>query len=224
MTTQRKSRKAKISDPIADLDSVQLPTLVPILAQPGDPLVLPDGQIIEPDEQYEDEDEVAARKMRRSLDPASFRAQKRRSAKEMPAPPSVMNAVAVVFTGTMLGLGDREMCEQLKITAEELEQVRSHSAYAEVFETVLGEFLSANAELLQSRLAAYSHSALTQVHTIAKSGKNETNRLNASRDILDRAGHRAQDNQKRGQSGVNELRIVYIDEEKQTRIEINGVG
>lgn len=210
----------------------------PMLARHGDPLVLPDGQIIDPetdlDEPNPSETEAeiearsalsagnnAARALLQQVNPADFRPTTRRSMRELPAPTGVMNAVSVVFVGTLLGLGDRELAENLRITIEQLQEIRQHTAYNEVFETILTELLNTNSDLIQSRLAAYSHNALTQIHQISSIGKQETNRLRASQDILDRAGHRPKDSNARNNPGSNTLRIVYTDDQKQTRVEVN---
>lgn len=187
------------------------------LARAGDPLVLLDGRIIQ---------DPKARQRRLDLikpktTPASFKPTRQISAKELPAPIGVMKAVGVVFTLTMLGLGDREIAESLGITTYEVDEIRAHSAYSEVFSGIQGEFISANSELLQSRIAAYGPLALDVMEEVLVNGENEGNRLRASIDILDRAGTRPQDNAKHATS-TNELRIVIVDNEKSVDVEING--
>src|SRR3954447_568709 len=109
-------------------------TLQPILARPGDPYVTFRGQVVQPENDYEEKESVGI------LTPTSFKAAKKRTLKELPAPVNVINGVAAVFMYTALGIGDREICKALKITMEDLQQIKKHSAYSECFEIVSQEF------------------------------------------------------------------------------------
>lgn len=177
------------------------------LARVGDPYVAPNGEVIE------DEKSKQSGVSSTTVDPALFRAAKKRTAKDLPATPSVLNAVSVVFMYTMLGLGDREIGDLLSTSQSEINILRGHTAYAECFKAVHAEFINSNSDLLTSRIAAYSQEALTTVGTLARDAKKEETRLSASRDILDRAGVRPKDQEGRSASVKNELRIIIVDNE-----------
>lgn len=181
------------------------------LARAGDPYVTPSGEIIEPDG-------VEGKELK-----AKFKPSKRRTMKEMPAPPQILNAVACVFLYTLMGVGEREIAESLKITAKEVRDVRKMPAYTECFDAIANEFINANSELIGARIAAYSHDALTSVAQIAVKGKNEGNRLRAGQDLLDRAGHGPKESVAKRMMTSNELRIVVIDNDKQVGVQISGV-
>lgn len=189
------------------------------LAQPGDPLALSNGEIIE-SEDTDAIDDNALEELKRIVDPITFRPAERKSLKELPAPVGTINGCAVVFMYTLLGIGDREIADALDITPDQLDAIREHPAYAECFNTVLVRFIDANSELLQSRLAAYSHAALTTTAEIMLHGKKEENKLRAAIDTLDRSGARPQDNVGRQNAGKDHLRIVIIDNEKQIEVSI----
>lgn len=189
------------------------------LARPGDPYVGPDGSILPP----EPINRTPAIDLDTKIDARDFRPTARRALKDLPAPSDTINGVACVFMYTLLGIGDREISIALKITLEQVRQVREHSAYAECFELVIGEFINANSDNLQSRLAAYSHGALSQVASIAFLGEKESNKLRASVDLLDRGGFSKKDAAgKSGDGLMNELRIVVVDGEASVSVQMNG--
>jgi hypothetical protein len=192
----------------------------PVLARPGDPLLTADGREIEPTARPGESDDRPTK-----LNPKTFRPVKKRSIHELPAPINVVNAVSCVFMYTMLGLGEREIIDALKITQAELKQLRNHPAYAECFNAVLGEFINSNSDLLAARIAAYSHTALDTVAGIAQNAKKDEVRLTASRDLLDRAGVTAKNNQDRANSnGLDTLKIVVVkgNDETEVNVSING--
>lgn len=180
-----------------------------LLAQPGDPLVLADGTVIQDPKVRKKR--VAA--LTSHLEPSEYRPRKQATSKELPAPLKVMNPVGLVFMYTMMGLGDREMAEILGVDSKQIIEVRKHPAYTDFFNAVQAEFISAESEYLQSRIAAYSHIALETVSDIVVNGEQETNRLKASQDILDRGGITM--DKAKGKSGGGELRINIIDGDKE---------
>ena len=145
--------------------------------------------------------------------------------RDLPGPLHVMNAVAAVFTYTLMGLSDREMAEILNCTAIDIEATRAHPAYGEVFESIMGVFINTNSELLGSRIAAYSHDALTNVADLMAS-QDDGISLRASQDLLDRGGARPQDMSAKKAALGNELRIVVSkgggDNGINVNINVNG--
>ena len=189
------------------------------LARVGDPLVTEKGAKIEPDG-YANGRPLPKEAPAMVLDAETFRPLKKRNLKELPAEVNMINGVAAVFMYTMLGVGDREIADALRITVPEVEAVRAHSAYKECFDTVVSTFIDKNSDLLAARIAAYSHSALDVVGSLATTGKKEETKLRASIDLLDRAGVKAKDVEARnlGNKG-NELRIVVVEPGKDTKVQ-----
>src|SRR5690348_11660115 len=159
------------------------------LARPGDPLVLPDGRVLK--------DPKARAAETRALVPAfaasDYKASRQRSIKDLPGSPGVMNAVAAVMVYTILGISDREISDILRITPDQVREVKKHTAYSDTFEVVKAEFINENSELLQSRIAAYSHAALDTVANLMAEGEMDAIKLRAAQDILDRGGARPAD-------------------------------
>src|SRR5260370_13468297 len=184
------------------------------LARWGDPYVTPAGAVIPPDSINGVSEETP------KLNVIQYKPQKKRSTKDLPAPPLTINAIACVFMYTMLGLGDREIADTLKISVAKLDMIRKHSAYAECFEIVTGEFISINSEMIHARIAAYGHDALSSVADIALKGKEEKNRLRGSMFLMGAGGFGAKDQQQ--SVAKNDLRIVIINKEHDVRVEVDG--
>jgi hypothetical protein len=185
-------------------------------------LVAPNGKLVEPeDEGRKRRAKVAEQITPQSIKPENFKSIKKRTVKELPADPNVINAISVVFMYTILGLGDREIADILKTTVSEIVDIRLHEAYGECFQIIHGEFVNANSDLLASRIAAYSQDALTTVGELAMGAKKEEVKFRASADILDRAGVRAKDIEGRAGVAKSELRITVVDGTKETKIEID---
>lgn len=195
------------------------------LARVGDPLITDTGQKIDP-EGYIAGKPVKVEPPALVLDAETFRPNKKRTLRELPAEASLINGVGAIFMYTMLGVGDREIAEAMKITVMQIEEVRKHSAYKECFDIVVDGFINKNSDLLAARVAAYSHSALDVVGTIAMEGKKEESRLRASIDLLDRAGVKPKDVAARNEANRgNELRIVIVKQDDKTNLEFEmGTG
>lgn len=194
------------------------------LARPGDPLITGKGEKLEPLNKPEKKKGVNDLITPQTIDPAQYRPTKKRVLKELPAEPRIITAVGAVFMYTLLGIGDREIADTLGTSVEEVISLRDHSAYGECFQIIHGEFINANSDLLTSRIAAFSQTALQTVGGLAKEGKKEEVRLRASMDILDRAGVRPKDQEQRASTTMNELRIIIVDGNADQGIDIEISG
>lgn len=183
------------------------------LAKCGDPFVNPDGTIVPPDRINGGVDMSIPKP-----NAQEFKPHKKRTLKDLPAPVPTLNGVACVFMYTTLGLGDREIADTLKITVKQLKELRSHPAYAECFEAVTSEFININSDMINARIAAYSHDALTQIASIALNGKEERNKLRGSMYLMNAGGYGDKSNVA-ASVAKNDLRIVIIGKDQDVRIE-----
>lgn len=182
--------------------------VAPVLAKPGDPLVMSDGAIV-----YEEPEEGSlqeAAKNNKRLNPRTFRASRRRSAKDLPGEVNIIKAVACVILFSVMGVGDREIADALKITPHELKKVRAHSAYPECFNAMVGEFINANSDLINARLAAYAGDAVDNIMDIATTSKKDEVKLRANIDLADRAGINPKEAATRNSLHINDLHIQII--------------
>jgi hypothetical protein len=186
------------------------------LAKWGDPYVKPDGTIVPPDRVNGGVDTDLPK-----LDVKEFKASKKRTVKDLPAPVPTLNGIACVFMYTTLGLGEREVADTLKISVKQLRELKEHPAYSECFEAVTTEFININSDLINARIAAYSHDALTQIATIALNGKEERNRLRGSTYLMNAGGYGDKTNNVA--VAKNDLRIVIIGKDaSEVSIETGG--
>lgn len=183
------------------------------LAKWGDPYVLPDGRVIPPDRVDGGVDELLQK-----VDVKEFKPHRKRTVKDLPAPIPTLNGVACVFMYTTLGLGDREIADTLKISVKQLKELRAHPAYAECFEAVTSEFININSDMINARIAAYSHDALSQIAKIALNGKEERNQLRGSMYLMNAGGY-GDKSQMAGAVAKNDLRIVIINKGQDVTIE-----
>lgn len=189
------------------------------LARPGDPYVTADGRVFHEEgviAPYKDKDG----KVDTSV--INFKPSKRRALKELPAPVNIFNGISCVFVYAMLGVSEFDTATALKITIEEVKQIKKHAAYRETFDCVVGEFINVNSSLLQARIAAYGHEALTGLANIAINGKAEANQLRANIDLLDRGGHSKKMDAGKTM-GMGELRIVILDKQAKVEVELGDV-
>lgn len=183
------------------------------LAKAGDPYVRPDGTIVPPDRV----DGGVDRSMPK-MDLKEYKPRRRRNVKDLPAPVPTLNGIACVFMYTTLGLGDREIADTLKINVKQLKELRDHPAYAECFEAVTSEFININSDMINARIAAYSHEALSEIASIALNGKDERNRLRGSTYLMNAGGYGDKTNMN-SSIAKNDLRIVIIGKDQDVRIE-----
>lgn len=185
------------------------------LARPGDPLVKADGKVV-PDRKRAPVDTS------RVVDPISFRPMKKRTMRELPGGVGQINGAAAVFTYTMLGVSDREICDALKIDMEQLATIKTHPVYSDIFETVHNEFINTNSEIIQSRIAAMAHDALDSISNIAVHGKQEKNVLLASQDLLERGGISVKNFEQKKNVALTGLKILVTEEKGTVEVTIHG--
>jgi hypothetical protein len=185
------------------------------LAKWGDPLVNPDGTVVPPDRIDGGVDTSLPK-----VNVKEFKASKKRTVKDLPAPVPTLNGIACVFMYTTLGLGEREVADTLKITVKQLQELKAHPAYSECFEAVTQEFININSDMINARIAAYSHDALSEIASIALNGKEERNRLRGSTYLMNAGGYGDKSNI--GAAARNDLRIVIIGKDAH-EVTVEGV-
>lgn len=190
----------------------------PALAKPGDPLVTFEGKLVAPEPAESNEEETATAEAPKTITPRSFRAAKRRSMRDLPCDATMFKAVSCVFVLTIMGVGDREIADDLKISAGDLKSIRAHPAYAEAFNTAMGEFLSENSTFIQARIAAYGNKAVDTMADVMEHAKKPETKLSAASKFVEYGGHSKAGGQQAGQS-MGDFRITLVDGDKKTSIE-----
>ena len=187
----------------------------------GDPLVTPDGLTVFPEREITPQDETTPVTVE-GPPPEDFRPKSARVLRDLSAPTKAMTGVAIVYAYTMLGVSDAEICDSLLMTKDQVEHVRGHRAYAELFDAVLSELVNTNSAFLRGRIASYAHVAVDKVGFLAKNSKKEDIALRASQDILNRSGVRPEDLAKSQHDQHTEFRIVIEGRKGDSKVSING--
>lgn len=190
------------------------------LARQGDPLVTAKGEVIPAEREGDDVSSPSVPLPSTSVAFKDYQAMAKRVISDFRVAPQALNVALVILGFTLCGVSDGEICSSTNLSLDDVFKVRQSRVYSEVFESIMRELINANSEFIECRIAAYSGMALGQVAQISAAGKKENNRLAASRDILDRAGHRPQDNAGRQNAGMNELHIVVTNSKDEVTTEI----
>jgi hypothetical protein len=184
------------------------------LAKWGDPYITLDGKVVSPDAINGGIDESVPK-----INLTEYKPSRKRTIRDLPAPVPTLKGIACVFMFTTLGLGDREIADALGISVEQMKGLKSSPAYAECFEAVTSEFISVNSELINARIAAYSHDALSEIANVALRGKEERNRLRGSMYLMGAGGYGDKSKVAASSAARNDLRIVIIGKDQDVRIE-----
>lgn len=194
----------------------------PALADPGDPLVAPDGQVLQP---IRHPNKLKEDQQQHKIDPLTFRGVKQHNVRDLPAPANMMHGIGAVLMYSIMNVGDREIADQLKISVEDVIKIREHPAYSEVFQAFFDNVISAHGQSIVGRIASYAQKAADKVAHLAFHATGEKVQLDASRDILDRGGFRPKDvDQKQGmQNNTLRIQINRADGSKELELQIDGV-
>lgn len=107
---------------------------------------------------------------------------------DLPSSPKVMNATCAIIAYKLLGLPNRDICDALGCTINQLEDILNGEVYSNTYSKVIESFTNGQKQNAKDILANGVISAATELVQIAKRSKNEANRLKASESILNRTG------------------------------------
>ena len=191
------------------------------LAKVGDPLIAPDGSLLT----EEDDGDLGPSHLplpSTAVPFKDYRPIQKRVLSDLRADVNMLNVVSVVLSYTLQGISDTEIAIATGISPEQITFARASRTYSDMFENIMRELINANSEYIECRVSAYSGMALGNIADIATRTKNTGYRLAASKDLLDRAGHRPQDNASRQSNGMNELHIVITEpKDSEARMKID---
>lgn len=121
-------------------------------------------------------------------------AKTRMTVAELPLPPKQLSAIAMVAFYTMYGMSDRDISIALdsQLTEEQIERIRGLDAYIEFMVTAKANILNTETETVREVFERHAVKAATNLVNLTESD-NEVMKLTASKDVLDRAGHRPAD-------------------------------
>jgi len=185
------------------------------LAQPGEPLELADGtkidpatgRVIKPVTEYvevpTDRDAVALVTRVRS-----------KTITDLPAPPKQMNAISLIVLYTLYGLDDTQIAVVAGITKDQVTQIKMLDAFDKMLGEVTNNIMDAETSDVGALFKQNARAAAIRVATLVDSEDDDIS-LRASKDVLDRAGHRPADVvEHRLKLEADDLRIVVIKKDE----------
>jgi hypothetical protein len=181
-----------------------------LVADTSEPLVLADGTKIDPAS-----GKVIKERGRQMIEvPSSTEAQKiiaktRRSIAELPAPPQQMTPVALVAFYTLFGLSEQDISLALdgRLTVEQIERVRELDAYKEFMVTARENIIETSTNKVRDIFHRHAERAASTIVEMIDSDVDGL-AFAASKDLLDRAGHRPADIVEHRHMMENALQIV----------------
>jgi len=176
------------------------------LPPPNTPLKLPDGTAIAPS--------VASTFTHVAI-PSNTQAQRlvsntNRKLAELPALPKQLNSYAAILVYTASGLSDDEISVATKFTREQIALLRSQPAYTQLESFIIDAVKQEAAAEVKSILASGEIKAATRVIELVDSEDDKV-ALAASKDLLDRGGHKAVEKIDIRADMLNTFRIEVVD-------------
>jgi hypothetical protein len=176
------------------------------LPDANEPLLLADGTVIVPS---------VASTFTRTAIPSNSQAQRlvsntHRKLVELPALPKQINSYAAILVYTASGLSDAEISVATKFTIAQITLLRSQPAYAQLEQFIIETVKQEAAGEVKSILLNGEVKAATKVVELIDSIDDKV-ALAASKDLLDRGGHKAAEKLDIRADMMNTFRIEVVD-------------
>jgi hypothetical protein len=176
------------------------------LPDANEPLRLPDGTVVVPS---------VASTFTRVAVPSNSQAQRlvsntHRKLAELPALPKQLNSYAAILVYTASGLSDAEISVATKFTVEQITLLRAQPAYSQLEQFIIETVKQEAATEVKSILLNGEVKAATKVVALIDSEDDKV-ALAASKDLLDRGGHKAAEKLDIRADMLNTFRIEVVD-------------
>lgn len=179
-----------------------------MLADATAPLVLADGRKIDPATGQV----IRERKtieVPRAADAQRQVVSVRRTLAELPIPPKNMPAIAVVMSYTLWGLSEENIALAMELTLDQVRRIKMSEAYNSFHNTVVQTLNETQATEVRSLISKQATNAVGKIVELMESEREDI-ALSASKDLLDRAGHRPADVVEHRHSVEGALQIEII--------------
>jgi hypothetical protein len=185
------------------------------LPDPGAPLVLADGSLLHPDGTIERKKSSENVLVQSDGQAQHILAKTQRKLIDLPSTTDMCNASAVVLSYSLYGLSDEDIAIATNLSVKQVGIIRMSDVYTKLQEAVVEQIIESDSDNIRAFLSAASKSAAMRVVQISAS-QDEMLALAASKDILDRTGHRPAEivNHKHTMDGG--LRIEIVDKTSKT--------
>jgi hypothetical protein len=185
---------------------------VTLTVDPAAPLVLADGTKIDPATGTKVKEPKERKQRFREVEAPSeaqaIVARARRSAAELPLAPKQMNVLSVVLMYTMWGMSTQDIAIVIGVTTDQVKRIRDLAEYKTMQTDIMSAVLEHEANDVR---ALFQRKAIDAAERIIEFSEEEgALGFAASKDILDRAGHRPADVVEHRHTMENALQIEYV--------------
>lgn len=181
-----------------------------------EPLKLADGTLIYP-EGEEPEKEQSLVEIPRHDEAVEDVTYRRRRLSELPETPDRMNVLSVILTYHILGVSNYDIATVLGISETRVERVLLSDTFIELQRHMADQILEKDADEIRSVFSRGAKKAARRVERIIE-GEDDTLALSASKDFLDRAGHRPVDIVEHKHKLEGGLTINYVQKKDESRL------
>lgn len=129
---------------------------------------------------------------------------------DLPVPVGKMNLISLVLSYTMFGVRDEDIAHALGLVPEQITRIKETSSYVDIQAEITKRILEADSQTIRGMFVQGSTRAVSRLTGLIESD-DENVALSASKDVLDRAGHRPADVHEHRHSVQGGLVIEYVD-------------
>lgn len=176
------------------------------LPDANDPLVLADGSRIDPATGSIIKNHVVVPTASEAVEKVT---SIRRELIDLPAPPAQMNVMSLVAMYGLMGIRSDDIAIAIGLTLDQVEQIKKHESFGKVVETITEAVLEADSDTVRQLITKNTMNAAERVGALMHS-ENEAVSLAASKDVLDRGGHRPVDVIEHRHQMEGALTIVHV--------------
>lgn len=143
----------------------------------------------------------------------------RKTIADLPLPPQNLSGVALVAFYTLFGLNDQDISIALdgKLTVEQITNIRSLDAYVDFMQTAKANILETQQSHVRELFERHATGAAQKIIELAESD-NDVLAFTASKDVLDRAGHRPADVVEHRHKMEDALNIIVTRRDEKTEV------
>lgn len=198
----------------------------------GQPIVLPNGDVINPTEdtadkvvKVEEKEQVSAAdadmaELMSALDEGNYSETFKRTMADMTVDTKQMTTSFVIMSYTMWGLDDAAISILLKVSIDDIEDIKTTEHYTRLHKELLEGIRYAEEATIHGYLTQRARKAAI-VMGAALTSKSVDVRMTAAKDILDRTGFRPADKVEHTHRFEDELQIVLVSEKETKTIDVS---
>jgi len=138
-------------------------------------------------------------------------ARVQRTIKEIPIDPQQLNAVSLICAYTLIGLSDSDMAVATGLTEKQIGILKMSEGFSYVYDAAIESIISTDADDIRQMVVGHARESVRTIANLRDGSEFDQVRLAASKDLLDRAGHRPADVIEHRHSLDGDLRINIIE-------------